>query len=246
MTLRTWIKSRAPVWARAAVRHVRSGDLLSPHARPSFSQEGEDLLLARMFEEQKSGFYVDVGAHHPARFSNTHLLYRRGWRGINIDATPGSMATFRESRPSDINLEVAIASDGSPCRFHLFNDPALNSACAELSAKRDGSTAYSIESTIELPTRPLRDVLADYLPTDIATIDLLTVDVEGRDFDVLLSNDWGRFRPKVVLIEILDASLENLASYPEIALLREHGYQLYSKLVNSVVLVDLRAGDEGP
>ncbi|MFT4801330.1 MAG: hypothetical protein ACI93N_001101, partial [Flavobacteriaceae bacterium] len=39
----------------------------------SYSQEGEDILLNRIFNPQvnASGFYVDVGAHHPERFSNT-------------------------------------------------------------------------------------------------------------------------------------------------------------------------------
>ena len=31
----------------------------------SFSQEGEDQILHRIFERQNQGFYVDVGAHHP-------------------------------------------------------------------------------------------------------------------------------------------------------------------------------------
>src|SRR3954469_4320493 len=95
---------------RTAIRQVRTG-ALSVNARIAFSQEGEDLLLARMFEHQSEGFYVDVGAHHPQRFSNTHLLHQRGWRGINIDATPGSMAAFRRARPHDVNLEIAIAAD---------------------------------------------------------------------------------------------------------------------------------------
>src|SRR3954447_19241521 len=98
---------------RAAVRQMRDG-ALSPYARMAFSQEGEDLLLARMFEHQRRGLYVDVGAHHPRRFSNTHLLPARAWRGINIDATPGSIVAFRRERPRDINLEVAITSAQEP------------------------------------------------------------------------------------------------------------------------------------
>src|SRR5690348_6482057 len=50
----------------------------------SYSQEGEDLILARLLENTPSGLYVDIGAHHPFRFSNTRLLYERGWHGINI------------------------------------------------------------------------------------------------------------------------------------------------------------------
>lgn len=67
---------------------------ISGHAKLSFSQEGEDMLLDRFFMNQKDGFYVDVGAHHPERFSNTNYYYLRGWRGINIEADPSLMKEF--------------------------------------------------------------------------------------------------------------------------------------------------------
>src|SRR5436190_18531451 len=75
----------------------------------SFSQEGEDMLLRREFERQASGFYVDVGAHDPHRFSNTHYFYKCGWRGINIEARPGSSRLFKRWRPRDISLEIPIS-----------------------------------------------------------------------------------------------------------------------------------------
>ena len=56
----------------------------------SYSQEGEDLILSRYFDGQREGFFIDVGAFHPIRFSNTYLFYRLGWSGINIEARPGS------------------------------------------------------------------------------------------------------------------------------------------------------------
>ena len=60
------------------------GIYLYGYAQRSYAQEGEDLLLERILGKQGKGFYVDVGAHHPVRFSNTFLFYKRGWRGINI------------------------------------------------------------------------------------------------------------------------------------------------------------------
>ena len=68
---------------------------LNSHENIYFSQEGEDVILRRIFEDQKNGFYIDIGAHHPKRFSNTYYFYDRGWEGINIDATPGSMKFFK-------------------------------------------------------------------------------------------------------------------------------------------------------
>lgn len=73
-----------------------------------YSQEGEDMVLRKIFKNQKKGFYVDIGAHHPKRFSNTHLLYKKGWKGINIDVTPGSIKLFNQLRPRDTNLELGV------------------------------------------------------------------------------------------------------------------------------------------
>ena len=87
------------------------------YGRLSYSQEGEDLVLHRLFEGQATGIYVDVGAHHPFRFSNTCLLHTRGWRGINIDATPGSMAQFQRFRPRDVNLELGVAAEPAELEF---------------------------------------------------------------------------------------------------------------------------------
>ncbi len=78
---------------------------LSEYAIKSYSQEGEDMILARLFENQQNGFYIDVGAHHPQRFSNTYFFYKKGWRGINVDAMLGSMKLFNKIRSRDINIE---------------------------------------------------------------------------------------------------------------------------------------------
>ncbi len=76
-----------------------------PPACLSYSQEGEDLILQRFFETKENGFYIDVGAHNPTRFSNTFIFYLKGWRGINIEPTPGSKTAFDSVRPKDLNIE---------------------------------------------------------------------------------------------------------------------------------------------
>ena len=71
----------------------------------SFSQEGEDRILNRIFETKSVGYYVDVGSHHPQRFSNTYLFYLRGWHGINITRFQVA-ALFDELRHRDISLKL--------------------------------------------------------------------------------------------------------------------------------------------
>lgn len=79
------------------------------HHLQTYSQEGEDAILRRLFELTDKGFYIDIGAHHPQRFSNTYFFYLKGWNGINIEPRPGSSQLFNELRPRDINLELGIS-----------------------------------------------------------------------------------------------------------------------------------------
>ena len=201
----------------------------------SFGQEGEDLILTRIFDSQATGFYVDVGAHHPFRFSNTYLLYRRGWRGINIDAMPGAMATFRQWRPEDTNLECLVSTDPTPRRFFQYDEPALNTVSEDIVRQREiDAPHYRVTGSVTLSARRLGDILAEHVPAGRA-IDILNVDVEGHDLDVLASNDWERFKPKIIVVELLGVGLAEMQETALYRYLAERGYRLLSKMVNSAI-----------
>jgi FkbM family methyltransferase len=197
----------------------------------SFSQEGEDRILSRIFCNQESGFYVDIGAHHPQRFSNTYLFYLKGWNGINIDAMPGSMKIFNQKRPDDINLEFAISDTEETLTYYMFNESALNGFSRDISASRDQSGDYKIVDTRDINVRKLSAILDEYLPLH-QTIDFLNVDVEGFDYQVLLSNDWSKYRPKILMVEEL--LMNPISGYSKIGIfLKSQGYELFSKTFNT-------------
>ncbi|MBU0711494.1 MAG: FkbM family methyltransferase [Bacteroidota bacterium] len=184
------------------------------YKKASYSQGGEDMILASFYDGKKGykGFYVDVGAHHPFRFSNTAFFYRKGWKGINIEPTPSLFKAFHRFRKRDFNLKLAVGN-GAPAVFNIYNDDALNTFSNELVAdrkKRVGDKYYVIDK-IEIPTFPLSHILDKYLPKD-QKIDILSVDVEGLDLFVLKSNDWDRFRPDFIIVECqmsIDESAQN-------------------------------------
>ncbi|MBC2664427.1 FkbM family methyltransferase [Novosphingobium flavum] len=197
----------------------------------TYSQEGEDRVLARLFDTQETGFYVDVGAFHPFLYSNTQIFYETGWRGLNIDATPGSMTLFRRFRPHDTNVEIGIGASPATIKFFIFNVGALNTFDEAL-AKARAVEPFRIEKVVEVPVLPLSDVLARHLPAGTA-IDFLTVDVEGRDLEVLRSNDWERFRPRYVLAELFGSKVEDGRDDELTVYLRELGYVPVAKTVNT-------------
>lgn len=205
------------------------------HHTVCFSQEGEDLLLSRLFPGSKDGYYVDVGAHHPQRYSNTYRFYLQGWRGINIEPRPDSIQAFDSLRPRDLNLQIGISEVHETLTYYAFKEPALNTFDF-LAAKDLGSLLIS-ETEIEV--FPLREVLHKHLPPN-QHIDFLSVDVEGYDLKVLRSNDWSRFRPSYVLVEAL--GMCNVSEVMETQLhefMISQGFCLFGKLVNTVVFADV-------
>lgn len=212
----------------------------------SFSQEGEDLILNRIFEKRKNykGFFVDVGAHHPYRFSNTYLLYKKGWKGINIDAMPNSMKAFNKVRPRDINLEIPISDKKEVLTYYAFNEPAINGFSKEVSEKKDGKDHFKLLFTKDIETFTLEEILDQYLPKK-QTIDFLSVDVEGLDFEVIRSINLEKYRPEVILIEIINSSLSDIESFPLIQYLEKYGYTVYAKTVNTIFLINQDFGTSG-
>ena len=211
---------------------------LWPFGSLCYSQEGEDMILSKLFAGQKNGFYVDVGAHHPLRFSNTYLFYKKGWSGINIDAMPGSMSVFEQERPRDINLEIPVSDTNGDLTYYIFNEPALNGFSKELSMSRDGLRGeYKIVETRVLKTRALSEILDEHLPKN-QTIDFLSIDVEGLDFEVLSSNNWEKYRPRVVVVEVLSNSVEDLPLSKTYQFLKEHRYVCYAKTDRSTFFLE--------
>lgn len=208
-----------------------------PHAAITFSQEGEDLVLARLFDDRRRGFYVDVGAHHPTRFSNTYRFYLQGWRGINLDPAADFARQFAHRRPRDVNLNWAVGTPAGERTFFEFNEPALNTFDPHLAAERDGLRDYRIVRRRTVPVRPLADVLRDHLPPG-ERITFLTVDAEGLDLQVLMSNDWTAYRPEAVVAEFtVGVTVDNLLNCPVASFLASVGYTALSKLVRSAVFV---------
>jgi FkbM family methyltransferase len=208
-----------------------------PFGRLSYSQEGEDLVLARILGELKltMGFFVDIGAHHPTRYSNTYYFYRRGWRGINVDALPGTKKLFQRMRPRDISMECGVGSQEGVLRYFTFNEPALNTF-SEQEAKKKACPPYHIIDTLQIPVVTLKRILDQYLPSGMQ-IDFMTIDAEGFDHEIIASNDWNIYRPRVVLVELLNTDIQDLDTHPTAQILYQYNYRTLAKTLNTFFFV---------
>jgi FkbM family methyltransferase len=210
------------------------------HAAAAYSWEGEDILAWKILQDHfrvGNGFYVDIGAHHPSFLSNTFLFYQRGWRGINIDAMPGSMAAFRQIRPEDTNLEIGIAPESSFKVFVRFDDPGLNGFLTEDQISSQTGRGCKVVGTSVVECMPITAILDRYSVR--GNFDLLSVDIEGAELDVFGSLDFDRYRPKLIIAEIVGCpDIEAVLADPLAKLMKGKGYLLFSRLHFSVFFID--------
>lgn len=202
----------------------------------SYSQDGEDMILKSIYEGKKGhkGFFVDIGAHHPVRYSNTLFFYKRGWKGINVEPTPSAIKPFNVFRRRDINLNIGVGEFKDSLTFYCFNEPALNSFSKEVSERIVRETPkYKIVKEVKIDVLPLSEVFDRYLPQG-TKIDFLTIDVEGLDFEVLKSNNWDKYKPDVILVEesLNVDELGNSVIYPY---LKERGYVFFAKTLRTCI-----------
>jgi FkbM family methyltransferase len=171
----------------------------------SYAQNGEDVVLARLFSGP-AGFYVDLGAGHPVVDSVTKHFHDLGWRGMNIEPLPEEHALLSQERPDDINVRAAVTDRTG--RMTLFPGPAANRGASTLVAALAPSGAGQEEppAPIEVDTVRLADLLAEH---DVTAIDFLKIDIEGFEAVVVPDIDWAQIRPRVVVIE---ATLPNTTS----------------------------------
>ncbi|TWU34416.1 FkbM family methyltransferase [Novipirellula artificiosorum] len=210
--------------------------------RNAFAQEGEDLVLESFLFRQATGYYVDVGAHHPTQYSNTYFFYLKGWRGINIDAAPTAMEAFKRLRPRDTNLTAAVGRPGEERDMVIFAEGAVTTLSPEFANRVSQEMGCETLGTQKVNPQSLASILDQHLP-DNQAISFLTVDVEGLDLEVLQSNDWTRYRPTLVLAEHHGASLDNTTiqeaiESPVAAYLGEQEYELVAKTARTIFFRD--------
>ena len=171
----------------------------------SWSQTGEDVLLQaflrnRIDDASYNGFWVDIGAHHPVKWSNTKTFSDRGWRGINVDASVNAIEILNKKRARDINVNVGIGPVSGVLDYYKMSMPAMNTFSKEFAEKAE-IRGGRIVDVVKVPVITLRELLDRYLPSG-QHIDFLSIDCEGLDLSILQSSDWYRYRPDYILVEI--------------------------------------------
>jgi len=209
-------------------------DQLLNNAHLSYAQEGEDLVLNKLLGKRDRGVYIDVGANHPKRFSNTYLFYKKGWRGINVEPNPNLFKLLQEHRPNDLNFNIGVNNEKDNLEYYMFNEPALNTFSIEEKDQYLLNPNYHLIDTIKVEVRTLDEIIENQNEINISKIDFLSIDAEGFDLKVLKSINLKKYKPEIILIEILNIkTIEEVFQNDIYSYLKSNNYNLILRTGNT-------------
>ena len=188
--------------------------------KKSYAMDGEDTAISVFNKKEDKGFYVDIGAHHPLHRNNTHLLFKKGWEGVNVDINKFSIDLFNFLRPKDLNLQIAISDEeGEISFFYQKKFSQLNTTNKEIA--NENFQGNFQERKIKCQT--IQNIL-DNSKYKNKKIDLLNIDVEGAELKVLKTLNFKVYNPSLICIEILGYREMN-SIHREIEIKKDQIYQ---------------------
>ena len=198
---------------------------------------GEDVFVQKYFKNLDKGFYVDVGAYHPYFWSNTHLLFKKNWEGINIDINPLSVELFNYVRPNDYNVNAAVSnSNKKHINFYTKNIINTMSTTSKFAAKTAYLNGYDVRKA---KCYKLNDLISRSKFKN-KKINFLNIDTEKTELDVLKSLNFNKYKPELICVEIHHSgssskNKEKLRSHPVYLFLRRKKYKIIWRKEYSII-----------
>ena len=201
---------------------------------------GLDIVINAIFKDKRKGIYVDIGCHHPLINSNTYILYKRGWRGINIDLDFSSIEMFNYFRPNDFNYKVALSNKKGESDLFFFHNRAPKNTLNKVNGK-----GAKLVKRIKTDTL---DNIIKKSKLSIKEIDFLSIDVEGSELEVLKGFNIKKYNPKVIVLELINKNtnsfyeqkIENIQKSLIYKYMIKNNYKLSNWIHDDLVFVSNR------
>jgi len=196
-------------------------------SRVYYSQFGEDAVLKELIgKAHQKGSYLDVGCYHPRKHSNTYFLYKMGWSGMLVDVEKSKLIACKIMRPRDKTLLCAVSNDKGTAPIFAPKKYSVFTSLIKLSDE------YNQIGTIEQKT--ITEIIDNDLQGNCPTV--LSIDIEGKDYEAIKGIDFERHSPKFILIECWnDLNIDTILQSKIHRKLTENKYNLISWTINTLI-----------
>ena len=228
--MKTLLKRYIPLWLWSDLRckYYKSKDLYFKYVLNDYSQAGETVNIRQLLQKNRKekGFFVEIGANDGVTVSNTFGLIKNGWSGLSIEANPAVFVQLKNNLKKFTKIKTicaAVALGRGPIKlFYGKNDPQglLSTISTENSVWFE---EHRSKDYIEVPGIPLTELLEEQ---DVPLCpDLLIIDTEGMDYEILLTLDFHKYTPKLIITE--DYQPKNILKFQ---LLENVGYSFMRRV----------------
>lgn len=174
--------------------------LLGRSARISYAHTGEDRIIDSLLKPiiNQPGFYVEVGCNEPIFISNTFSLYKRGWKGICIDANGDLIKKYKKKRPQDIAVQALVSDHIEMRNYFMYTNNVLSST-EHINLDTNSEPGFELVKQESMLTQSLTEILDKHKAPH--SFDLLSVDAEEHDLNVLRSLNYEKYTPQFIVVE---------------------------------------------
>lgn len=210
------------------------------------SQSGEDAIMAYVLGRLKIPFeacrYLDLGANRPVEGSNTNFFYQQGASGVLVEANPQLIPELEEKRKEDIILNRCVSNrDDESLTFYILSDDGLSTPdYAQVCRVQKENPEIKLVGQVEVKSITVNWIFQQFFQDKAPLI--LSVDVEGKDQEILESINFKQYRPLLVVIEMIDYRADKLSLKKNdtiIQYMRSKGYAEYAFTGVNSIFIDL-------
>lgn len=200
--------------------------------------------------------FIQIGSNEGPMHSDplSSLIIKENWKGVLIEPVPKIFEKLKRNYANCPHLyfeNVAISDTRKVCDFYIVDEDAeLVKNNPEWVSEIGGPWGDLVGSlhrdhlltckppltdkeikTLQVPCVTLQDIVDKY---QLERVDLIQMDAEGHDAVILLSIDFNKIKPKMILFEHAFMSFD---TYMEcIAYLQSHGYSvIHTGILDTVV-----------
>lgn len=219
----SFIQRRVDAAKYTAEQFDELGPLLMAYGERRHSENFEELIIRDFFHDKRGGIFLDVGANHYERHSNTFYLETAlGWSGLAVEPQTHFAADYAQHRPRT-RFVAMFAADQDGQTATLFVPPDNNLvASSTVSYSQRFATP---DAGTAVPTATLNTLLQQ---AQIDRLDFLSMDIELAEPAALKGFDVERFKPALVCIEALPEVRQAILDY-----FHGHGYVVVSKYLRA-------------
>ena len=215
------------------------------------AQSGEDAILAyavsRLGIPLEKCTYLDLGANRPVEGSNTNFFYTQGARGLLAEANPELIPALKRERSEDVIINKCVdTEDGKTIEFIVMTEDGLSTVDEEEAQKvTEINPEIQIKQKVQVESISINSIMEQYFADQPPVI--CSIDIEGKDLEILQSIDFEKYRPLLLVIEMIPYSNELAVCEKNMGIynyMRSVGYEEYAFTGINSIFIDRKALQE--